>query len=162
MKKWLIFGLCMVFLSGCAAEETFETVADEQVQSVSAPLRQLQVELPEEAAAPTSESESGTLYQCDGYEIILQTMESGDLNGTIQSVSGYSRSYVTVMETNLAGWKRYDFVWASAGEQGDRLGKAAILDDGNYHYCVSVLGDADRAAEFEEIWERLFDSVSLS
>ena len=47
MKKRLVIGLCMVFLSGCAAEETFETVADEQVQSVSAPLRQLQVELPE-------------------------------------------------------------------------------------------------------------------
>lgn len=161
MKKWLTFGLCMVLLSGCAAEETFETVADEQVQSVSAPMRQVLVTLPEEAAAPVSESESGTLYQCDGYEIMLQTFPSGDLNATIQSVSGYGRSSVTVMETNLNGWKQYEFVWASAGEQGDCLGKAAILDDGSYHYCLSALAEADRAEEFEEVWDTMFDSFVL-
>ena len=161
MKKWILFGLCTVLLTGCAAQETFETVADEQVQSVSAPMGQVIITLPEEAASPVSESDSGTLYQCDGYEIMLQTLPAGDLNATIQSLSGYSRSYVTVIETNINDWKRYEFVWVSAGEQGDCLGKAAILDDGSYHYCLSALADADRVEEFEADWETMFDSFAL-
>lgn len=161
MKKWFVFGLCMVLLSGCASEETFETVADELVQSVSAPMRQVVVRLPEEAAAPASESDSGCLYQCDGYEIMVQTLPAGDLDATIRSVSGYSRENVTVMETNTGDWKRYEFVWASAGEEGDRLGKAVILDDGSYHYAVSVLADADRCEEYEQVWKEMFSSLSL-
>ena len=161
MKKWILFGLCAVLLTGCASQETFETVADELVQSVSAPMGQVIITRPEEAASPVSESDCGTLYQCDGYEIMLQTLPAGDLNATIQSLSGYSRSYVTVMETNANDWKRYEFVWVSAGEHGECLGNAVILDDGSYHYCLSVLGDADRTEEFEADWEAMFDSFAL-
>lgn len=160
MKKCMVFILALL-LTGCAAEETFETVADELVQSVSAEVREVVLELPAEAAAPASESESGTLYLCDGYEIALETMEAGDLNATIQSISGYSRDNVTVMETDTGDWKRYEFVWASAGENGDRIGKAAILDDGSYHYVLSVMADADRAEEYEEVWREMFDSFVL-
>lgn len=161
MKKWFVTGLCILLLSGCSAEETFETVADELVQSVSAPVRQMLAVLPEEAAAPASENDAGKLYQCDGYEIILQTLPSGDLNATIQSISGYIRDNVTVMGTRTQDYKRYEFVWASAGETGDRIGKAAILDDGNYHYCLSVLSDVDRAEEYAQVWSEMFDSFTL-
>lgn len=162
MKKLVVLMCFVLLFTGCGAEDVFETVADDMVLSVAAPMGQISVELPEEAAAPASESEAGTLYQCDGYEIILQTMESGDLDATIREVSGYSRENVTVMQTELANWKHYEFVWASTGEQGDRLGRAVILDDGNYHYVLSVLGDADRAAEYEETWKEMFDSFTLS
>lgn len=162
MKKWLVLVFSVLLLTGCAAEETFETVADELVQSVTAQVRQIVLTLPEETAAPASESESGTLYLCDGYEIMLQTLEAGDLNATIQSVSGYSRDNVTVMENSTGDWKRYEFVWASAGELGDRVGKAVILDDGSYHYVVSLLSDADRAEEYQEVWQEMFDSFGLN
>lgn len=161
MKKWFVIGLCMVLLSGCAAEETFETVADELVQSVSAQVRDIYVALPEQAASPVSESDSGCLYQCDGYEIMVQTMASGDLDATIRAISGYSRDGVTVMENNTGEFRKYEFVWASAGETGDRVGKAVILDDGNYHYAVSILSDADRVEEYREVWQELLESVSL-
>ena len=59
------------------------------------------------------------------------------------------------------GAKRYDFVWASAGENGDQLGRAVILDDGNYHYCLSVLRDADTTERSQIVWRDVFDSFKL-
>lgn len=162
MKKCMIFVLIALLLTGCGAEETFETVADEQLSPVSAQVRQILVELPEEAASPAMESENGKLYQCDGYEIMLQTLDAGDLNATIQTVSGYSRDGLTVMETQAGDLTRYEFVWASAGELGDRVGKAAVLDDGSYHYVISVLADAACVKEHEDTWQAMFGSFTLS
>lgn len=161
MKTILCVVLFSVFLGGCAAEDTFETVADEWVQSVAAPVREVVLSLPEEAAAPVSARENGTLYQCDGYEIMVETLASGDLDATLQSVTGYGREELTVMETRSGDLKRYDLVWSSLGEAGDLVGRACVLDDGNYHYVLSVLADASRAGEFEEAWNELFSGYSL-
>lgn len=162
MKKCVFLLLICVMLSGCAAEETFETIADDLVQSVAAPMAQVILELPEDAALPASESEDGQLYLCDGYEILVQTMEAGNLDATLRSVTGYSREKLTLMQTGHEGIVRYDLVWSSLGENGERVGRAAILDDGNYHYVLSVLTDADRAREYEEVISELFESYSLS
>ena len=162
MKKSFFFLLITVFLTGCGSEATFETVADEWVQSAAAPMRQILVTLPEEAAAPVSESEVGSLYQCDGYEIAIQTLEAGDLDATLRTVTGYSREDLTVMETKLADIRRYDLVWSCMGEHGELVGRARVLDDGNYHYVLTVLAQADRAAELEGVIADLFRSYSLS
>jgi len=41
------------------------------------------------------------------------------------------------------------------------VGRAAILDDGSYHYVLSVLAEADRAGEFEQVFRALFESYAL-
>ena len=161
MKKIGIILLFSVLLAGCAAEDTFETVADEWVQSVAAPVRDVILPLPEEAAAPVSARDNGTLYQCDGYEIMVETLPSGDLDATLQTVTGYGREDLTVMETRSGGIKRYDLVWSCMGEAGELVGRACVLDDGDYHYVLSVLADADRAGKFEEAWNDLFSGYSL-
>ena len=139
-----------------------ETISDEMLQPVSAEMRQIYLELPGEAASPAVESGADRLYQCDTYDIRVQTLPGGDLNGTVQVVSGYDLSRLTVMETIRDGWECFEFVWASTGEQGDQIGRAMILSDGCYHYCVSVLGDAAWAAENQVYWEELFDSFILA
>lgn len=161
MKKcWMII-LLALFLSGCGAEETMETISDNWVQPVMAQPREISVSLPGEAAIPAVESESGRIYVCEDYEITIQTMESGDLNATIQNVSGYDKDNLTVMETAQDGAKRYDFVWATAGEKGERLGRAVILDDGSYHYVMTVLRDADTTETLQVVWSDVFDSFRL-
>lgn len=162
MKKWIAISAAMLLLTGCGAEETFETVSDELIQQVSAEVRQMVVTLPLEAASPAVESDSGQMYICGDYDIYQQTLEAGDLNATIQTISGYGKEDLTVMETMQDDCKRYDFVWVSAGEIGDRVGRATILDDGNYHYCLSVLGDADTSDQYRGIWQSMFDSFGLS
>ena len=159
-RMWMILPL-VICLWGCAPEETLETVEDEWLQPVMAVPGSLSLQLPE-TAEPVLETDTEQMYLQEDSEILVQTLSSGDLGKTISTICGYDRENLTILNTFTDGVERYEFVWASAGEQGERLGRAVILDDGNYHYCVSVLGDADRAAEFEEIWERLFDSVALS
>lgn len=164
MKKTPIIAIAVIalLLSGCGAQETMETVSDEILQPVSAEIRQIYLELPSEAASPTVESGSDRLYQCETYEIYVQTLEGGDLNATIQTLSGYDRDNLTVMQTRKDGYDCYKFVWASAGEAGDVVGRGMILSDGSYHYCVSVLGDAACAAENQVHWDSLFDSFTLT
>lgn len=161
MKKFGIVLLALLLLNGCAAEETFETIGDELVQSAGTPARQVNLTLPEEAAVPVSESEAGQLYLGDGYEILVQTLSSGDIDATIRSVTGFGREEITLMQTGVGAVKRYELVWSCMGETGDRVGRAAILDDGSYHYVLSFLTDADRVRELEALCTGLFESYSL-
>ena len=149
-------------LSGCGTQETMETISDVEAAPVMAEMREISLVLPEEAASPTVESDSERLYLCEDYEITVQILDGGDLNQTVKTLSGYDRDALTVLATRKENLDCYEFVWASAGEQGELVGRAMILDDGSYHYCVSVLGDADSAAENQVYWEDLFRSFALA
>lgn len=160
MKKWMLL-LLMILLTGCGAEETFETIADELVLPVMAQPRFVCVDLPGETALPVIENDHGRIYICNDYEIILQTVESGDLESTIQMVSGLSEENITMVETGSEDTRRYEFVWAAAGEGGDQTGRAVILDDGNYHYCLSALRCTGN--EKTQInWDQVFSSFQLA
>lgn len=161
MKKSCILLLLAFLLCGCAAEETFETISDEIVAPVMAQPRQITVRLPDNAVAPVLESDSEQVYMSEDYEIVIETLSSGDLNATIQTLSGYGKDQLTVMETQQDSVTRYDFVWVSAGEAGDRLGRAVILDDGSYHYCMSVLRDAETVEKSQIVWSDVFQSFAL-
>lgn len=158
MKKLYVLAL-LVFLTGCASEQTFETVEDwYYTPAISQGV--LSVSLPEDAAVQTH-SESGSIYLCDGYSICLQTLEAGDLDATLRSISGFSSEQLQIIQTRQQELKRYDFVWAAAGEAGDTVCRAAILDDGYFHYTLSVSADAAQAEGLESCWQELFASFTL-
>lgn len=159
MKRWI--GICVLalLLCGCRAEETLETVSDECLVPAMAKPREISVHLPEDAVTPVLEQDDRRLFMGQGYEIMLETLASGDLNGTIRTLSGYDREQLTVLETRQGDADRYDFVWTTAGEAGDRLGRAVILDDGEYHYCMSVLRNP---GDSQVTWKSVFGSFSLS
>lgn len=160
-KKWFFALALALLLTGCGAQETLETVLDEAVQPVMAQPKMTYVELPGEAASPAVETGNDRLYLCDGYEIAVQTLPGGDLQSTVNQVSGFNLDDLTLMETAQEGTKRYDFVWAAAGETGDRVAHCAILDDGNYHYCMTLIGDAERSEDLQLVWQQLFESFTL-
>ena len=160
--KFVMLCLMVLLLTGCGEQETFETISDEPVQSVMAQPREVSVRLPDNAVAPVLENDAQQVYLSDDYEIILETKEAGDLNATIRALSGYDKEKLTVMETQWEDVTRYEFVWVSAGEQGDRLGRAVVLDDGNYHYCMSVLRDAEEPKMSQVVWSDVFSSFTLT
>ena len=162
MKKWILLLLMTVLLAGCAPEETFETVVDELVLPAMAQPGYICVELPGETAMPVIENDNGRVYVCNDYEIVLQTLTAGDLESTITEISGLTSSDVTVVKTMAGGISRYEFVWAAAGETGDQTGRAAILDDGNYHYCMTVLRSAEDAEKTQVNWDQVFSSFSVA
>ena len=161
MKKLWLLLVCGMIFAGCGAEQTMETVADEAVVQVSAEPREIYVALPDDTVLPAMESDSGTMYFCKDYDISIQTMESGDLRKTVELVSGQNLEDLTIMETALSDYIRYDFVWSAAGELGQQVCKASILDDGDYHYVLAVMGHAETAGEYGEIWSGILDSFCL-
>ena len=158
MKRWGCICLFVILLSGCKAEETLETVSDEWIVPVMAQPREISVRMPEDLVLPVLEQEGRQLYMGPNYEIMLETMAAGDLQATIRNLSGYEQEQLTILETDQGEWNRYEFVWTAAGEQGHRLGRAVILDDGDYHYCMTALRDAEESLI---VWQDVFQSFSL-
>lgn len=161
MKQlWMAAVLCLV-LAGCGAEPTVETISDEILVSAMAQPRQIQVDLPDNAVAPVLESDGEQLYFSEEYQIAVETLSGGDLSATVKALSGCDKEKLTLIKTRQGEIDRYDFVWAAAGEEGDLLGRAAILDDGSYHYCLSVLRPAT-GEDSQIIWQNVFDSFTLA
>ena len=158
MKRWVWMMVLAVLLCGCKAEETLETVSDEWMVPAMAQPREISVRLPENTVLPVMEQDGCKLYMGQDYEILLETLPSGDLNDTIRTISGFEKEQLTILETNQADADRYDFVWSTTGEGGERLGRAVILDDGNYHYCMTVLRDAEESVV---VWQDVFSSFAL-
>lgn len=161
MKRWFVLVVVGLLLSGCAAEGTFETLGDPYELHEDAIKQEIVCILPQEASAQTVQSDYGQLYFCDGYEIALQTFEAGDLDRTLRQLTGFGAEDITVIETGLTPAARYDFVWTAAGEGGDMVCRATVLDDGNYHYCMSVMASQADAPRLREAWKALFDSFTL-
>ena len=161
MKKLLLMLCAMLFLSGCAAQ-TFEKVEDlNDVQAMAQPATLL-VDLPEEAAAPAMQGSSGTLYFCGDYDIMVEVMPSGNLSSTLQTLTGFQREELELMQTDRCGVDCYEGVWSAAGEAGDHVGRVLVLDDGSFHYCVSIMAMAEDAGDCVEQWNEILESVALA
>lgn len=161
MRVLLVCMLAGLMLCGCGAVETMETVADEWIIPVAAKPKEINLELPGEALACAMESDSGRLYYGDSYEVSVQTLASGDLDATLGEITGFPREELTVMQTRSGDVKRWEFAWAAAGEKGDRIGRGVILDDGEYHYCLTVLQDAD-VTDCQVVWSEVFRSFEVA
>lgn len=154
--------LCFaVLLSGCA-EDVFETLGDPNDVEVLAVPAVLLVNLPESAALSVMEGASGKLYFCEGYEIMIETLTSGNLDATLRTLTGFSKEDMQIVETKRCGVSCYEAVWSAAGEAGDQVGRVMVLDDGCYHYCVSFLTSAEDAASCAAQWQSVLDSVALA
>ena len=162
MKKILTVLMIAVLLCGCGAQETFETVEDLMpVEAVASP-RQFCISLPEEAASPTfREDDSVELYVCSGYTISKQITESGDWEKTLQEVTGKRSEELQILKTQTETCDRYDFGWTAAGEEGLQLGRACILDDGNFHYALSVMAEEETAGKLQPTIQEMFATCKL-
>lgn len=162
MKKLLVIFILGILLSACGDQETFETVSDVYAVSAISQAQKIQIALPEDAAVESLEStDSGKLYMCDGFCVAVQTMEAGNLDRTIREVSGFEKEQLTVMQTQDGKYDCYEFVWSAAGEAGDQMSRAVLLDDGKYHYVVAVTTDAARTGELTPVMQHILDSVTL-
>lgn len=161
MKKvWIL--MIALLLCGCSAEQTFETVEDEFVIQASAQPREILLTLPEETLLPAMETDEGTLYLCDGYDVAVQTLSGGNLDATVRQICGFGSEDVTIMETSAGEYTCYEFVWSAATDLGEQVGRAMILDDGHYHYVLTAATPAKHAQEYQEIWNGLFETFTVS
>lgn len=163
MKICMLVLVMAALLAGCGTEETFETVADVLVQPAAVMKRETSVQLPQGAALSVMVSDAGDrIYLCDGYTVTVQTLDSGDLDRSLRSVSGFGRDELTVIETKQELYPRYDFTWVSAGEGGDQVGRGCLIDDGDYHYVLSIMASAAESGGLSQVWEEIFASFLVA
>lgn len=160
MKKVSILLALLLLLTGCGGNEVFERVEDVYAPVAETP-KKLDLSLPKDAAVATVSGSSGTLYLCDGYTVAVETLSGGDLNRTFKTITGFSSDRLTVMARAKDGITAYRCVWTSAGEGGDQVGRSLILDDGVFHYAVTVMASASDATALQDAWQSLFQSVTL-
>ena len=161
MKKMWVILLLVLVLTGCGEAEVFETVGDEAVQPVIARPLEMKLTLPEDTVLPVMETDSGTLYMCENYDITVQTMESGNLSGTVRQVTGHEIGDLTIITTEKNEMDCYEFVWTAAGDMGEQVCRGMVLDDGAYHYILTAMADAELVGEYQEIWNGIFESCTL-
>ena len=117
--------------------------------------------LPTQAAVQTISGDDGTIYLCDGYDVIRQVMPAGDIAATLRTLTGFDPDRLSVIETGSGDVIRYSCVWTAAGETGDLIARAAVLDDGQYHYCLTLMTNAEDVGKFQEQWQEIFASYAL-
>ncbi len=145
MKKCCVLLMVAVLLTGCGSPRVYETVTDVYESNHSVAAGKVALTLPEEAAQIVSSQESGALYVCDGYSVTVQTLPGGDLEETVRTVTGFEKDALQIYEQARGDIRRYDCAWSCAGEGGDVVCRGVILDDGNYHYVMTVLAEAEQA-----------------
>ena len=162
MKRIIWVLMVMVLLSGCVnmTEPVFETVNDPAAEPVAAEPAPVWVWMPETAAAQTAAEEGSSCYTWDDCELRVQTMKGGDIQGTLETLTGMSAQRLTVMEYKRGELQMYQTVWSMTGEEGITLGRCLVADDGAYHYCISLLSPEN--ADVEDTYARICASLDLS
>lgn len=159
MKKLTVLCVLLFLLTGCGGGEVFETVEDVYAPVAQTP-QKISVQLPSDAAVTTLSGSGGTLYLCDGFTVSVETLP-GDFGRTVETVTGFTPDRLTLIEREKDGITTYRCVWTAAGEGGDQVAKTLILDDGIFHYAVTVMASAENSADFEDTWQEIFQSVNL-
>ena len=162
MRRLCLVVVCMLALSGCGAVETMETISDDVVVPVMKEAAQVQLVLPDlDDTQVIEDGIGGRIYLCDGYSVTVQTLDGGDLYGTLESVSGFDADKLTVLKTERSSYSEARCAWSAVGEGENIICRAVILDDGCYHYAVTVMADASRITAQPDLWD-ILDTVEIS
>lgn len=162
MKKLCLIVVLAALLAGCG-KKNYETRNTPCNTDATAAPGVISIMLPDQIATPVMSTQNGDrLYIAENYEICLQTISSTDLNTTLKSCTGFERDKLTIMETEQNGMKRYDCAWSAAGEGVQSVGRLMVLDDGNYHYVLTVTAPQEHADEMDAAWKELEESFRVS
>lgn len=162
MKRMILLVICVLLLSGCSTEQTMETLSDDLSVSAAAEASKIFISVDEENAAVFYDGNGGELYLCEGYTVAVQTLVGGDVARSVELLTGFSKEDLTVMQTLRDGLTAYEYVWCAAGEREDQICRGMLIDDGTYHYAVTVMADYTLAGQMQDTWQTVFDSVVIN
>ena len=162
MKKLCLVIFCVLMLSACSAVETMETIGDEGVTPVMGEAGQVQLTLPDLEDAQVIDNGMGSrIYLFDGFCVTVQTLDGGNMDKTLEIVSGFDADKLSLLKTEQKDYTQICCAWSSAGEQEEQLCRVVVMDDGRYHYAVTVMADSSGVAAQPDLWE-ILDTVELS
>lgn len=164
MKRLLVLMMAAALMSGCAAEPVYETIGNamEDTQPVISPGK-IELVLPEEAEMQVIEDEYGSKsYRIGDREVWTQICDGGDVSATLEKVTGIRADALTVMEHQVLDMPCHEIAWITTNEEGTFVARTAVLDDGNYHYCVSLMMPEADAEKLGDSFSELLSGVSIS
>ena len=148
-------------LNGCSAE-TVEPLLDVYGSGNGMQPAQMRIELPNDTAVSVMKGDTGTLYYGDHYAVSVETYPSGNISNTLYQITGHDMEELTVLELADDMGNSYRCGWSAAGEEGEQVGQCVVIDDGCYHYCLTIVTDADYAAELRPVIDMILNSYSFS
>lgn len=163
MKRICALLFAVFLLAGCTEKKELETVMDNVYQPAKGKMMKMVFDMPDYAAAEVfSSDDTAQLYVCEDFILTMEVHDSGDIQKTMLETTGYAYDQLPIMQSTQGDIKRYDCVWTAAGESGDQIGRCSVLDDGSYHYVLSVMTESEIAGELTQaVWNHLFSSLSL-
>jgi len=163
MKKWLMGVTLMLVavLCGCNGE-LYEVVGDVSTIEPDITPQKVRFEVPKDENITVMNTDKGVLYLGENYDISLQICPSGNLDQTMRAVTGYSRKQLAITELSEKNVDRYVCAWSAVSDEGELVGRCTILDDGRFHYCLTVLVKADMAGELRNTVDAVFADYSLA
>lgn len=165
-NRLLLFGLalCLV-LSGCSAGEVpVETVADwipEDAIRTAGPMV-MDLVLPEDAVLSADGISTGSVYQQpEGKYEITREIAKGTAASVLKQLTGIPVQRLQPVKQREFDMDRYDFAWASTGEDGLQVCHGRMYSDGTYCYCLVFRTPEDQAEEYRDCMAALFDSIGF-
>ena len=163
MKKGIVWIMLMLLLTGCSSETTYETIGNVWEESEPTAVQgTMDFALPEGARMEVLEENGSKYYSVGNWEIWTQVYPSGNIRSTIELVTGLEPDMPTVVRQQVEDMTCHETAWSTTGEDGMKAARTAVLDDGNYHYCISVMVPESDAEEVGDFFTQILDSVSIS
>ena len=155
-----------VLLCACVSNvPIWETVDDELVLPVSARGPSTIVFAAPDGAVRQTFASPGApqVYTApDGsYEITACVYEASDLDDAVAQLTGFDASKLSPVRTTRFSLPEYDLAWSAAGDEGERVYRAAILCDAPYCYALCFSVPAGSGTEYDSIQDTVFASFGL-
>lgn len=163
MKLAVVLMVLMLLLPGCLTKPDYETMSDSYIRPAEPAAGEVSLLLPVDAEVVEAEHErNGKLWICEDYWVCLQTMDAGDMESTLRELTGYGSEQLSIFCVDTGEQKRYECVWLSAGETGDQINRAVILDDGSYHYALTLHTAAEDAGALAGQWQNIITTFAVN
>ena len=163
MKILLIFVLLLYSMAGCGTQVVYETIGNscEEPQPVAQPC-ELQLRLPEGTVMETMDADGSGYYTLGQWEIWTRVLPGGDLHQTLQTIAPVDPDGLTLIKREINGYECVETTWSAAGEEGESVVRAGVIQDGGYHYCICLCVPQSDAREAEELFGQIFRTAVLT
>lgn len=163
MRMLAVLFAVVLLLSGCTVRQGYETMSDSFSEPEKSMAGEVSLLLPVGAEVVTAEHElNGKLWLCEEYWVCLRTSDAGDIEKTVLEMTGYNTEQLPVICVDSDGQKRYEFVWCSVGETGEQMNRGVIIDDGAYHYALTLHAEAESAGDLIDQWQNITATFAVS
>ncbi len=169
MKKLnlILLTAAMLLLCGCSKSAmTWETVND--TIEVSAPVKEpayaITFDVPADTVKQTFACTRGReVYEQENgdYEIVSEVLQNCGIESAAKALTGFESRNLFMIRTTRFGMPEYQFAWYSLGEDGGRVCRAAVLDDGQDCYCLSFCTKEEYTGDYDNTIEQVFSSLGL-